>query len=302
MRARHRGSTGRPASWQRRCSDINGVPSFAILTTTDLPEAYFLAHFLEARGERFAMVNVAARGLRNQLAVLARLRRNRGNAYLADLLLARAAELMRPPPHRRDGVRRLTAFPEIDVEFIRHARRDHPHLECRDPHDGKVLDFLRSFGPDYLLLAGAPILKPAVFGLAREATLNRHLGLVPEFRGSDCMLWALALDRPESVGFSIHVVSERVDAGDLVVRRPVPIGGEPTFDGYLRRLQREASEAFVEVLDGILKGSPLPRVAQTGTGRYFPPAGWSVRRRARRNFARALAGASAHNVRIQLPG
>jgi folate-dependent phosphoribosylglycinamide formyltransferase PurN len=274
------------------------VPSFAILTTTDLPEAYFLAHFLEARGERFAMVNVAARGLRNQLTVLARLRRNRGNAYLADLLLARAADRMRPPPHRRDGVPRLTAFPEIDAAFIRHARRDHPHLECRDPHDSQVVDFIRSFGPDYLLLAGAPILRPAVFGLAREATLNRHLGLVPEFRGSDCMLWALALDRPESVGFSIHVVSDRVDAGDVIVRRSVPVGEERTFDGYLRRLQREASEAFVEVLDGILKGSLLPRVTQNGTGRYFPPAGWSVHRRARQNFARALQRASPRDASV----
>jgi hypothetical protein len=77
------------------------------------------------------------------------------------------------------------------------------------------------------------------------------------------------------------------------------VGEERTFDGYLRRLQREASEAFVEVLDGILKGSPLPRVTQTGTGRYFPPAGWSVRRRARRNFVRALAGASPQDVPIQ---
>lgn len=275
------------------------MPGFVILTTADLPEAYFLAAFLEARGQRLAMVNVAARGVGRQLAVLARLRRNRGTVYLADVLLARAVDLIRPPTHRRGALPRLTAFPEVDAELTRRVRLHHPHLECRDPHESRVVEFLREFGPDYLLLAGSPILRPSVFGLARRATLNRHLGLVPEFRGSDCWLWALALDRPESVGFSIHVVSERVDAGDVIVRRAVPVGDERSLDGYLRRLQRQASNAFVEVLDGVLQGAPLPRVSQTGTGRYFPPAGWSVRRRAQRNFARLIQGVSPQDAPLR---
>lgn len=35
-----------------------GVSSFVIVTTGDLPEAYFLARFLESRAQRLAMVNV----------------------------------------------------------------------------------------------------------------------------------------------------------------------------------------------------------------------------------------------------
>ncbi len=42
--------------------------SFVIVTTGDLPEAYFLALFLLGRSQRVAMVNIVARPLREQLS------------------------------------------------------------------------------------------------------------------------------------------------------------------------------------------------------------------------------------------
>ncbi len=273
------------------------MSDFVILTSANLPEAYFLAAFLASRSQRFALVNIVARPLGGQLRVLARLLRNRGMSYLADLALARAMDLIQAPAHWRRPSRRSTPFPEVDARVVDHVRSRYPCLDCRDPHDDHVLDFVRDFGPDYLLLAGSPKLRPSLYGLARRATLNRHLGLVPDFRGSDCAVWAFALDRPESAGYSIHVVSERVDAGDVIVRRPVPIGDERSLDGYLRRLQRDASNGFLQVIDTVLRGAPLSRVAQQGAGRYFPPAGWSIRRQAHRNFARRAArGSSGRGV------
>lgn len=265
------------------------MPGFLILTSTDLPEAYFLAGCLESRGQRLGMVNILARPVGAQIKILARLRRNRGNRYLADLLLARALDVINTPARRRDARNGLTSFPEVDGRLIHRMRHDHPFLTCRDPHAPYVLDFIRDFDPDYMLLAGAPVLKASVFSLARRATLNRHLGLVPDFRGSDCALWAFALDRPDCVGYSVHMVNQRVDGGDVLLRRPVSPRDEPSLDGFLGRLQREASDGFVQVIDSVLRGTPLAPIPQTSKGQYFPPAGWSVRRRAERNFARRAA-------------
>src|SRR4029453_11381970 len=184
------------------------VASFVIVTTGDLPEAYFLARFLESRAQRLAMLNVVARPMAEQLKVLKRLRRNRGNIYLADLLLAKVAHwagglVRRPHGHG--------AFPEVDAAFVRHIRSHHPHIDCTDPHAAHVLDFVRSTEPDYLLLAGAQILKPELYQLGREGALNRHLGLLPDMRGSDCPIWAFALNQPERSGYSIHRAVEKVD-------------------------------------------------------------------------------------------
>jgi folate-dependent phosphoribosylglycinamide formyltransferase PurN len=261
------------------------VSSFVIVTTGDLPEAYFLAMFLESRAQRLAMVNIVARPVADQLRVLRRLRRNRGSAYIADLLLARAAHWLAGRARRPHG---QGAFPEVDAAFVRHIRADHPHLDCTDPHAEPVLDFVRRADPDYLLLAGAQIIRPVLYQLGRQGALNRHLGLLPEFRGSDCPIWAFALQQPDCSGYSIHRVVEKVDAGDLLLRQPVAVRDEPTLGGYLRRLQREASEGFVGVIDQILQGVRLPPVPQNGGGRYFPPAPWSTRRRAEQVYGNLI--------------
>ena len=260
--------------------------SFVIVTTGDLPEAYFLALFLLTHSQRVAMVNVVARPLAEQLKVLARLRRNRGNAYLADLLLARFSHWLSGRVRKRPG---QGAFPEVDSAFMRHVRTEHPHVDCTDPHADSVLDFVQKAEPDYVLLAGAQIIRPSLYELGRHGALNRHLGLLPEMRGSDCPIWAFALQRPECSGYSIHRVVQRVDAGDILLRRPVAVAGEASLGDYLRRLQREASEAFTAVLGQILDGTPLASVPQNGGGRYFPPAGWSTRRRAERVYNSLIA-------------
>ena len=264
---------------------------FLIVTSDNLPEAYFLTRCLAMRAQRFAVVNVA-RPARSYLRALGRLRRTRGGLYLADLLLARLTDALLVRVFRDMTRPGAGAFPEVDARLIERIRAQYPHIDCTDVHAPEVLEFVREFGPDYILLAGCPILKECFYGLARRAALNRHLGMLPDFRGSDCPRWAFALERPWSAGYSIHLVSERVDGGDVVLRRCVPVHDEPSLPRYLRRLQREASEAFVEVLDRVLEGAPLPREPQNGAGRYYPPAGLVTRLRAHRNYARLLRSAS----------
>ncbi|HEU4368112.1 MAG TPA: formyltransferase family protein [Methylomirabilota bacterium] len=267
--------------------------SFLILTSGDLPEAYFLGAFLESVSQPFALVNILGRPVSNQLRVLARLRRNRGVRCVADILLARLANRLDGSFRGERSPRTMPAFPEITAPLVREIRSRHPCLDCRDPHAEAVLDFVRRAAPDYILLAGAPILKPSFYGLARRVALNRHLGLLPDCRGSDCAVWAFALDRPETVGYSIHLVSERVDGGDLILRRPLPVRGEPTLHHYLRRLRREASEAFVDVIGQLLRGVALRAAPQGGTGTYFPPAGWTIQRRALRKYRHLMSRLAA---------
>jgi folate-dependent phosphoribosylglycinamide formyltransferase PurN len=271
------------------------VFSFLILTTADLPEAYFLGSALETLGAAFALVNIVRRPVLDRLRVLSRLRRNRGLGYAADVVLGRAADRLALFIHRKEVARSPRAFPEVDARLVRRIRDNHPHLDCRDPHAGEVLDFVRGQAPDYILLAGAPVLRPAFYGLARRGALNRHLGLLPDFRGVDCAIWALALDQPENVGYSIHVVSERVDAGDVVLRQPMPIAGDPTLEDYLRRLRREASQAFADVATRLAQGAPLVSQPQPRAGRYYPPSGYTAQIRALRNYARLSGRRSTPN-------
>jgi folate-dependent phosphoribosylglycinamide formyltransferase PurN len=255
------------------------MKSFLILTTWDLPEAYFLATSLEARKQRVGVVNITGRPFTATLRVLRRLRRNRGTLYVVDLLLARVFRERYMPAT-------VLPFPEIDAGTIARIKRRWPTHTCLDPHAPATIQFVRDFDPDYMLLAGTPVLKPSLYTLARHGAFNRHLGMLPEYKGSDCPVWALALNDAEHVGFTIHRVVEKVDSGDVVHLEHVPIAPGESFVGYLARFQRRASEALVTVLERVVGDAPVEARPQPVRGRFFPPAGLRALRRARRNFDR----------------
>ncbi len=259
------------------------MKSFVILTTRNLPEAYFLAAALEARGQRLAVVNIAGRPFGAKLRVLRRLRRNRGTLYLVDLLLARMLRARYMPST-------IVPFPEIDARAIAGIKRRWPAHTCLDPHAADTMAFVRDFDPDYMLLAGTPVLKPSLYSLARHGALNRHLGMLPDYKGSDCPVWALAANDPDRLGFTLHRVAEKVDGGDVVHLEHVPIVGGESFVGYMARFQRRASNAMVSVLDRIIDGVPVEAHRQSAAGRFFPPAGLRALRRARLSFDRLALG------------
>lgn len=258
------------------------MKAFLIITTWDLPEAYFLAAALEARKQRVGLINICGRPLRTKLRVLRRLRRNRGTLYVLDLLLARALRRLYLP-------RTTVPFPEVDAAVIARLKQRYPTHTCLDPHAPATLRFVQDFDPDYMLLAGTPVLRPSLYTLARHGALNRHLGVLPEYKGSDCPVWTLAENDVEHMGFTIHRVMEQVDGGDVVHREHVPIAPGESFAGYLSRIQRRASDAMVDVLDRLISHGSVEARPQPSHGRYFPPAGLSVWRRARRNFDRLAA-------------
>ena len=175
-------------------------------------------------------------------------------------------------------------YPELRNSAIEKFGGD--YWECTDLHAPAVLDSVRRLAPRYILLSGAPVVRPELFGLAREGALNRHVGLAPFYRGSDCLLWALARNEPHRVGFTIHFVVEKVDAGDILVQQAVPFRPGLSLAQYIALVQRTASDAYVATSDALVRGEAVPRQRQTGSGLYFPPATLSTLVRAVRNYAR----------------
>jgi folate-dependent phosphoribosylglycinamide formyltransferase PurN len=259
------------------------MPSFVVVTTRDLPEAHYLARYLDSRRQEVAFVNLTGRPPSQRFRVVSRLARSRGLAYVTDFLLGRAFARFWLPPGP-------PVFPEIDATAIESDRRRWPRIDAADPHAPSVLGFVERAAPDWILLAGVPVLRPAFYGLARRGALNRHLGVLPHYRGSDCPIWTLACGQADDVGFSIHFVSQKVDGGDVVACERVPIDPSLTLPAYLARLQRRASDGFVDVLEQLVAGATPARAAQeAAAGVRFPPAGLSAVRRAVHAYARLAA-------------
>jgi methionyl-tRNA formyltransferase len=101
-------------------------------------------------------------------------------------------------------------MPGISVHFT----RNHNSPECAA--------LLRSLDLALLLNGGTPRkLETDILQTARLGVLNVHPGLLPKYRGSSCVEWAILNDDP--VGNSAHFMVEAYDEGPVVATEPCTV-------------------------------------------------------------------------------
>jgi len=168
-------------------------------------------------------------------------------------------------------------------------RRRCRYVEVDNPHAPETLRQVAAYEPDYVLLLGAPVLRPEFFTLARRGTLNWHHGIAPRYRGSDCVLWAMANGEFDQIGFTIHRVSAVVDGGGVLLQRRLAVPTDADFGAAVAGIARQGLAGFVEVVGRILAGDePVAREQEQG-GCHYPPIGWRAIRRAHGNYVRHAA-------------
>lgn len=132
------------------------------------------------------------------------------------------------------------------------------------------------------VLAGCGLVDRALIAAARGGCVNGHPALLPGIRGVDVVEWALVDDQP--LGVTAHLVEPRVDAGAVILRRPLePRPGEDyhAFNGRLVEAQAEVlAEAAVRVATGSAELQPNP----LQEGRLVFAAPDRVHREARQAF------------------
>ena len=139
------------------------------------------------------------------------------------------------------------------IELARERRHhahviDHREFKSRAEHEAEVLRILESARPDYIVLAGYMRLLSADF-VARypNRILNIHPSLLPAFPGIDAQAQAVAFGVKIS-GCTVHLVTEKVDAGPILVQRAVEVRDDDTGDTLAARILVEEHKAYVEAL------------------------------------------------------
>jgi methionyl-tRNA formyltransferase len=101
-------------------------------------------------------------------------------------------------------------------------------VEVRDRPDDSLLGALKAAAPDVIVATNwRTWIPPEIYELPRLGTLNVHDSLLPAYAGFSPLIWALINGEPE-VGVTAHMMDAELDAGDIVLQRPVPVGPRDT--------------------------------------------------------------------------
>lgn len=109
--------------------------------------------------------------------------------------------------------------------------------------------------PTLVISAINPYLLPKTLLANPNITaINCHQALLPRHPGRNAEMWAI-YEGDKETGITWHVLTNQVDAGDILIQKSFPITRESTSYLVFREQIRLAGEAFTEILPGLLNGT-----------------------------------------------
>jgi methionyl-tRNA formyltransferase len=120
-----------------------------------------------------------------------------------------------------------------------------------NPNTPEFRDFIKAHETDLLINARTRfIYKGKTLKLPKIAAINIHHGLLPDYRGTMCDLWALKADRP--TGFTIHVMDKKIDNGAIIKRVQTSIVGNPLRSNFATLIKESSRIEGIEMAKVIL--------------------------------------------------
>jgi phosphoribosylglycinamide formyltransferase-1 len=125
-----------------------------------------------------------------------------------------------------------------------------------EERDLAMRDWLRSLDVELVVNAGYDrVLSPGFVAAFAGRILNVHPSLLPAFAGCmDAVQRALAAG-VATTGCTVHLVTDDVDAGPILLQAAVPVLPGDTADTLHRRIQREEHRILPEAIDLLVQTS-----------------------------------------------
>lgn len=102
-------------------------------------------------------------------------------------------------------------------------------------------------------VASFPIMPMKLVNIPPLGCLNLHPSLLPQYRGAAPIHWAL-LKGETVTGLTTFFIGGRIDAGNILLQREIPIRPEEGFQSLHDRLAEEGAELLLKSLDLIAGG------------------------------------------------
>ena len=163
------------------------------------------------------------------------------SVVISDVLDAPILEIARefsvPNAFLPPGQFRTRLEPAVEVELVR---------------------MLREAEVELVVLAGfMRVLKAPMLEAFPRRIINIHPSLLPKFPGLEA--WKQALDAGEKVtGCTVHYVDEKIDHGDIVAQREVPVLPNDSADSLHARIQIAEHELYPAVIDQLCRENQAP--------------------------------------------
>lgn len=168
-------------------------------------------------------------------------------------------------------VKVITVFSFMKVKFINEyiEHEQIPYYEINDINSLESLKIIKENKIDLLIVCDCgQILKRRTIAAPALASINVHTSLLPKYRGTSPIFWAIKNGERET-GVTIHFVDEGIDTGDIILQSKIDISPGMTEEMLTQRLSCLASEMLFEIIDGFKRNTIRPIKQDNSKATYF---------------------------------
>ncbi|WP_104717607.1 formyltransferase family protein [Helicobacter muridarum] len=142
------------------------------------------------------------------------------------------------------------------LSLLQHKAKKHniPYLSC---NDSNTLDiFFASIDFPTLVISANNnyIFKSSAICNENLKIINFHNALLPCHKGVNAPIWSI-YEQDEKSGVTWHVVSSKLDSGDILIQKEMPIAPDINSLKLFQSLMKLGFDAFVEIKDSLLDWS-----------------------------------------------
>lgn len=129
---------------------------------------------------------------------------------------------------------------------------------------------LAKLAPDIIVVTDyGQFLKPNLLAVPALGAINIHPSLLPKYRGAAPIHWAIANGETET-GVTVLYVTEKMDAGDIILQERVPILDDATTQTLEPLLAEVGANLLLRALDDIQHGRAQPTPQDERLATYAP--------------------------------
>ncbi|CAN5286216.1 hypothetical protein BH10ACI1_BH10ACI1_34090 [soil metagenome] len=152
-----------------------------------------------------------------------------------------------------------------------------PLFKVENYHTVNAIKLFRETNADLGILYGTNIIKEAVFSTPRLGAINIHQGLAPIYRGGPTVFWEL-FNGEKELGITVHFVAPKVDTGDIILQKTVPLeydfsryglNYEDFLEDFRASLKEPSAQLLADAVSLIAEGKELRTKQDTRFGKRY---------------------------------
>ena len=148
--------------------------------------------------------------------------------------------------------------------------RDIPVHQPEDASGIDSVNYLKEFNADlFVVISFGQILRKSLLAVPRLHAINLHGSLLPKYRGAAPTSWAI-INGEKISGVTVIKMNEKMDEGDIILKRDVEITPEETNITLNEKLSGLGAQAIIEAIDLIEKNKEIFEKQDSSKATYAP--------------------------------